>query len=73
MRLWMIFATVLAAPMVSAYDRVLYCNDSAGRLGADLASVQQTGTEYAVAGHCCATYSSSQSACQAACGIQEKY
>jgi hypothetical protein len=73
MRLPMIFATVLAVPIVSAYDQVLYCNDSAGKLGADLASVQRTGTVYRLAGHCCDTYSSLTEACYAACGIQEKY
>jgi hypothetical protein len=43
-RLWTLASMVISIPFISTYDKALLCNDMAGTDGADLASIQRTGT-----------------------------
>jgi hypothetical protein len=76
MQLSMILAMVLATPLVSAYDQVLYCPDAAKPIPGPLASIQRTGQHhFQVAGHSTANdyFTAFYLACSDACDIQEKY
>jgi hypothetical protein len=75
MPLFAIVAGVLSLPYISGYDSVRYCNDSAGKNPADLASIQVTGnTQFRIAGKWkSAVFVDINTACQAACAIQFKY
>lgn len=61
---------IVALPFVFAYDEGLLCNDMSGTEGADLASIQRTGTTYQIAGHCCAVFDEPYKACLATCAFQ---
>lgn len=67
-----IVAAVLSLPYISGYDSVRYCNDSAGKNPADLASIQVTGnTQFRIAGNWkSAVFVDINTACQAACAVQ---
>jgi hypothetical protein len=72
----MILAIVLATPLVSAYDQVLYCPDAANPIPGPLASIQRTGKDhFQVAGHSKSEdyFTSFYLACECACDIQIKY
>ena len=76
LQLSLIFA-VLAAPIASAYDQVLYCPDAQNPVGKALASIQRTGTDhFVVAGGASwwdGPWKTFSFACRAACWIQVEF